>query len=68
MRFKTALLPLLLMPTLANAASFNGAELSLLWGIPFALILLSIATGPCFLPTLGTTILAKSQQLGHCCF
>ncbi|SSY81143.1 sodium:proton antiporter [Alysiella crassa] len=48
MRFKTALLPLLLMPTLANAASFNGAELSLLWGIPFALILLSIATGPLF--------------------
>ncbi len=48
MRFKTVLLPLLFTPALAQAASFNGAELSLLWGIPFALILLSIATGPLF--------------------
>lgn len=48
MRFKTALLPLLFAPALANAASFSGAELSLVWGIPFALILLSIATGPLF--------------------
>lgn len=48
MRLKTALLPLLLMPTLSHAAGFNGADLSLMWGIPFALILLSIATGPLF--------------------
>lgn len=48
MRLKLALLALLTTPTLANAASFNGAELSLVWGIPFALILLSIATGPLF--------------------
>ena len=48
MRLQTALLPLLLAPVWANAAGFNGAELSLMWGIPFALILLSIATGPLF--------------------
>lgn len=47
MRFKTAFLTMLLaLPTFAHAAAFNGAELSLMWGIPFALILLSIATGP----------------------
>lgn len=47
MRFKAAFLAALCaIPNLAHAASFNGAELSLLWGIPFALILLSIATGP----------------------
>ncbi|ULJ59358.1 sodium:proton antiporter [Wielerella bovis] len=47
MRFKhIALLPLLSLPMFANAADLNGAELSLAWGIPFALILLSIATGP----------------------
>ena len=45
MRF-AALLSLLFTPLLANASGFNGAELSLAWGIPFALILLSIATGP----------------------
>lgn len=46
MRFKLTLFSFLLMPMLANAASFDGANLSLFWGIPFALILLSIATGP----------------------
>lgn len=46
MRFKAAALSLLFMPALAQAASFDGASLSLVWGIPFALILLSIATGP----------------------
>lgn len=48
MRFKAALFALLLLPTLAHATQFNGAELNLVWGIPFALILLSIATGPLF--------------------
>ncbi|MDO4434680.1 MAG: sodium:proton antiporter [Alysiella sp.] len=36
----------LLMPAWVHAASFDGSDLSLIWGIPFALILLSIATGP----------------------
>ncbi len=48
MRIQAALFPLLLAPTLAHAAMPDGASLSLLWGIPFALILLSIATGPLF--------------------
>jgi len=43
------LLPLLLMlPAAARAADFNGADLGFAWGIPFALILLSIALGPLF--------------------
>ncbi|MCQ9326806.1 sodium:proton antiporter [Neisseria dentiae] len=46
MRSPIALLPLLLAPLPAAAASLDGASLSLLWGIPFVLILLSIATGP----------------------
>ncbi|MDO1509475.1 MULTISPECIES: sodium:proton antiporter [unclassified Neisseria] len=50
MRFQSALLPLLLMPLAAQAADFDGASLSMLWGIPFLLILLSIATGPLFMP------------------
>ncbi|WP_298436792.1 sodium:proton antiporter, partial [Ottowia sp.] len=37
---------LLLAATPAHAAEFNGAELSPLWGIPFAGILLSIAIWP----------------------
>ena len=40
------LLPLLLMPFPAVAAEMDGASLSLLWGLPFAAILLSIALGP----------------------
>lgn len=41
-----ALLSTLLLPTFTQAANLDGASLSLAWGIPFALILLSIATGP----------------------
>ena len=41
-----ALLSALLLPTFTQAANLDGASLSLAWGIPFALILLSIATGP----------------------
>jgi len=49
MRIRTALfLPLLALPLPALAGGLNGAELSLPWGIPFVLILLSIATGPLF--------------------
>lgn len=49
MRPSHILLPLLLAsPLPAAAASLDGATLSLAWGIPFALILLSIATGPLF--------------------
>ncbi|MDO5059605.1 MAG: sodium:proton antiporter [Neisseria sp.] len=48
MRLKYALMPLLFTPLSAFAAMPDGAELSLLWGLPFALILLSIATGPLF--------------------
>lgn len=47
------LLPaLLLLPGLAQAAELDGASLSLLWAIPFAGILLSIALFPIFAPTL----------------
>ncbi|WP_185711666.1 sodium:proton antiporter [Conchiformibius steedae] len=48
MRLKAALFSLLLLPAPAMAADMDGSQLSLLWGIPFALILLSIATGPLF--------------------
>ena len=37
---------LVLLPGLANAAEFDGARLSLMWAIPFAGILLSIALMP----------------------
>ncbi|MDO5640099.1 MAG: sodium:proton antiporter [Neisseria sp.] len=50
MRLQTALLPLLLSPLMAHAADFDGASLSLLWGLPFALILLSIAIFPLVAP------------------
>ena len=43
-----ALLGAALLPLSANAASLNGADLSLLWALPFAGILLSIALGPLF--------------------
>ena len=47
MRNHSILLPLLLVSSHTYAAGMpDGAQLSLLWGIPFALILLSIATGP----------------------
>ena len=36
----------LFLPTLALAADPNANDLSLLWGLPFALILLSIALCP----------------------
>ena len=45
-----AVLGLAALPGLASAASLNGAELSMAWGIPFAGILLSIALMPLFLP------------------
>lgn len=48
MQAKFALLPLLAAPALGYAAELDGSTLSLLWGLPFALILLSIATGPLF--------------------
>ena len=40
-----------LMPTLSNAADFDGARLSLSWAIPFAGILLSIALMPLLVPS-----------------
>lgn len=46
MRLQTAITPLLLMPLVTQAADFDGANLSLIWGLPFALILLSIAIFP----------------------
>lgn len=41
-----------LLPSLASAASMNGAELSIVWAIPFAGILLSIALIPLIAPHL----------------
>jgi len=54
MRFprKTALLALLALPNLAQAASIDAAGLSLFWCVPFALILLSIALLPILTPRL----------------
>lgn len=47
MRVQSAFLSsVLCLPTLALAADPNANELSLLWGLPFALILLSIAVCP----------------------
>jgi Na+/H+ antiporter NhaD/arsenite permease-like protein len=44
-------MPLLLtLPTWACAADFDGAQLTAVWGIPFAGILLSIALAPLLLP------------------
>ncbi|MCD2166290.1 sodium:proton antiporter [Comamonas koreensis] len=40
-----------LAPGWASAATINGADLSVFWGIPFAGILLSIALMPLFLPS-----------------
>ncbi|BAN45922.1 sodium:proton antiporter [Metapseudomonas resinovorans] len=40
------LLPILLLPGIANAADVDGASLGLLWALPFAGILLSIALMP----------------------
>ena len=37
---------------LARAADVNGAELHLLWGVPFAGVLLSIAIAPLVVPKL----------------
>lgn len=39
-----------LLPIVSQAADLNGAELSLLWGVPFAGILLSIALMPLLAP------------------
>lgn len=52
MNFKcvVAAASLLGLPAIASAASLNGAELSVLWAIPFAGILLSIALFPLFAP------------------
>ncbi|WP_404299971.1 sodium:proton antiporter [Alicycliphilus denitrificans] len=45
-----ALAAISLMPTLAAAADIDGSQLSLLWGVPFAGILLSIALLPLLAP------------------
>ena len=47
---RAAAAALLAAPGWASAATLNGADLSLLWGVPFAGILLSIALMPLFLP------------------
>lgn len=47
---KLGLLALLTLPLGAQAAGFDATQMSLLWGIPFAGILLSIALFPLFAP------------------
>src|SRR3990167_9650290 len=49
-RWTTALGLLLLWPGLSMAAELDGSQLSVLWGIPFAGILLSIALLPLLTP------------------
>ena len=46
------LLALVACPSLANAASIDGAALSAWWGLPFVGILLSIALFPLLVPTI----------------
>lgn len=48
MRTLTSIFTLLLIPSISFAADFNAQELSILWGVPFAGILLSIALFPLF--------------------
>ncbi|WP_416189310.1 sodium:proton antiporter [Neisseria sp. CCUG17229] len=50
MRLPLFSLPMLMLPAFAQAANFSGDSLSLLWGLPFAAILLSIALGPLMMP------------------
>jgi Na+/H+ antiporter NhaD/arsenite permease-like protein len=50
-RWAIALVLPLLWPQLAMAAEFDGRQLSALWGVPFAGILLSIAILPLLAPT-----------------
>ncbi|QNP49282.1 sodium:proton antiporter [Diaphorobacter aerolatus] len=45
-----ALIAVAAMPAMAQAADIDGAALSVLWGVPFAGILLSIALMPLFAP------------------
>ena len=47
---KLALMAATLLPLSAHAAGFDPADMSLLWGLPFACILLSIALFPLFAP------------------
>ena len=47
---KKLLCLLALLPNLAMAADFDGAQLSLLWAVPFVGLLLSIAFFPIFAP------------------
>ena len=53
MRFTRSIVlgPALLIPQLALAAEFDGRQLSAVWGVPFAGILLSIALMPLLVPS-----------------
>ena len=46
-----AVLPIAVLPAVAKAAEFDGAQLSVVWAIPFAGILLSIALMPLMVPS-----------------
>ena len=55
-------------PALASAASLNGAELSIIWALPFAGILLSIALCPLFVPSFWHHHFGKVAVFwGACC-
>jgi Na+/H+ antiporter NhaD/arsenite permease-like protein len=62
-----ALAVLLGYTTPAGAAEINGAGMSLGWAIPFAGILLSIATGPLFFPHLWERHLGKFALFWSAC-
>jgi len=49
-RWRAALLPFLIAPTLAQAADLDGSRFSAWWGLPFAGMLLSIALLPLLTP------------------
>ena len=57
-----------LLPALASAAELDGATLSLMWGLPFAAILLSIALFPIFAPGFWHHHFGKITALWTVCF
>ena len=59
---------LLLAAFPAAASDFDGSSASLLWGLPFALILLSIALGPLFFSRIWHHHFGKLRRFGRCCF
>ena len=65
-RTKLTAFALILSTGSAHAASLDGAAMSLAWALPFAGLLLTIATGPTLFRKSGTRIMARSRSPGRC--